>query len=177
MITEKKDKIFLIGFMGSGKSTLGKKIARALHYEFSDLDNYIESVAAQSISSIFETQGEDYFRKLETACLQNYSSQKNLVIATGGGTPCFNNNMELMLQEGCCVYIKMPEGALYQRLYQATPKRPLLAGKSEEELKEFIRLKMLEREPVYLKSHIVIDGMSLSTASLTGILRGKVLLP
>ena len=174
MFAEKKDKIYLLGFMGSGKSTFGKKIARVLNYEFSDLDNYIESVAAQSVACIFETQGEANFRSLESECLTHYNTKKKIVVATGGGTPCFQNNMDLMLKQGCCVYLKLPEGALYQRLYQASPKRPLLMGKSEDELRSFIHDLLQQREPIYMRSHIIVDGMNLSPASLTGVLKHKL---
>ncbi len=173
MLYDKKDKIFLVGFMGSGKSTLGRKIATALNYEFSDLDNYIESRYGQPIHEIFQKHGEEYFRNLETECLAHYN-KKYTVIATGGGTPCFNNNMELMMEYGCCIYIKMPEGALFQRLVKASKKRPLLMGKSDEELKIFISETLLDREKYYSQSHIIIDGLKVSTSSLIGILKNKV---
>lgn len=174
MYSEKKDLIFLVGFMGSGKTTIGKKIARALKYEFSDLDQYIESVAAQSVSSLFEQQGEAHFRNLESECLHHYGQRHGMVIATGGGTPCFHDNMDWMLEHGCCVYIHMPEGALYQRLCHASPKRPLLAGKTDEELRAFIHDKLMERESYYQRSHVVIDGMHSSISSITVLLKTKV---
>ena len=170
----KKNKVYLIGFMGSGKSTLGKKIAQALQYKFSDLDSYIESCAAESITSIFNTKGETYFRKLESECLSHFDTEKHMVIATGGGTPCFNDNMKHMLEQGCCVYIKMPEGALFQRLQKAIPKRPLLADKTDDELRDFIHQLLEIRETTYLQSQIVIDGMSISTPSLVPILKQKM---
>jgi len=172
--TEKKNKIFIIGFMGSGKTTLGKKIAHALGYEFSDLDQYIESMAAQTISSIFEQQGESEFRKLESECLSHYDHKKYMVIATGGGTPCYNDNMDKMLGLGCCVYIKMPEGALLQRLQNARPNRPLLSGLNNHELQQFIHDTLMQRESYYLRSHMVFDGMKLSTPSLISLLKNKV---
>ncbi len=175
MVFAKKDKLYLIGFMGSGKSTLGKKIARSLNYEFFDLDQAIESYAGASVSSIFQTQGEIGFRLLESECLSHFNNNKNIVIATGGGTPCFYHNMEMMLQNGCCVYIKMPEGALYQRLYKASPKRPLLVDKNEEELRDYIHELLLQREETYLKSHLIIDGMSVDTNSLVGVLKHKMI--
>lgn len=175
MIYEKKNKIYLIGFMGSGKSTLGKKLARLLHYDFSDLDQYIESTAAASISNIFDLQGEDYFRKLESKCLNDFNNEAYKVIATGGGTPCFHDNMNLMLSQGCCVYIRMPEGALLERLRKAAPKRPLLAGKDENALRTYIHDTLKAREETYLKSHIVIDGVSLSMPSLAQILKSKMM--
>ncbi len=175
MIFEKKNKIFLIGFMGSGKSTLGKRIARAMHYDFIDLDTSIEVFAADTISSLFQTKGEEGFREIETECLSHLIDKKYLVIATGGGTPCFYNNMEVMLEHGCCVYLKMPEGALVQRLLQASPKRPLLAGKSEEELRVFIHEMLLKREEIYQKCHLVMDGMTLNTASIVGVLKHKMM--
>lgn len=175
MIFEKKDKIYLIGFMGSGKSTLGRKIARALNYDFYDLDNYIESYAGQSVSALFQSRGESHFRDLETECLAHFNNKKHIVLATGGGTPCFHDNLKVMLQHACCVYLKMTEGALFQRLHQAVPKRPLLLGKSEEQLRDFIHETLLQREEIYMQSHIIIDGINISTAALIGILKHKLM--
>ncbi len=172
---DKKDKIYLIGFMGCGKSTLGRKISRALNYEFVDLDQYIESVAGQSVASIFHDKGEEYFRTLETASLQYFNDKKYIVLATGGGTPCFNDNLKMMLSHGCCVYIKMPEGALYQRLHKASPKRPLLQGKTEDALRSYIHETLLQREEIYMQSHIIADGINLSNTSLIGVLKHKLL--
>ena len=175
MVYEKKDKIFLLGFMGSGKTTVGRKIARALHYDFYDLDHYIEAFTGEYISNIFRDKGEAYFRDLETECLSHFNDKKFIVLATGGGTPCFNDNIHTMLAQGCCVYIKMPEAALFQRLHQATPKRPLLLGKSETELREYIHDTLEKREEIYAQSHIIIDGINLSTPSLIGVLNHKMI--
>jgi shikimate kinase len=170
----KKNKIFLIGFMGCGKSTLGKKIAHALHYEFVDLDLSIEQKAGESINSIFEKFGEDNFRSIEDECLHDLELRKHIVVATGGGTPVNGECMSWMLDHGCCIYIRMPEGALLSRLRNAAPKRPLLAGKNEEELRNYIHEKLSVREPVYSKSHIVIDGLQTSSSALAGLLKRKV---
>jgi shikimate kinase len=175
MIFEKKDKIYLIGFMGSGKSTVGRKIARGLNYDFYDLDNYIESYSGQSVTSLFQTKGEAYFRDLETECLRHFDDKKNIVLATGGGTPCFDDNLKTMLANACCVYLKMGEGALFQRLHQAIPKRPLLLGKSEDELRDYIHETLLKREEFYMQSHIIIDGINISTTSLIGVLKHKLI--
>jgi shikimate kinase len=160
--------------MGCGKSTLGKKIARALHYDFMDLDTFIEQKAGKSINEIFNEQGEDYFRSLEVECLLSLDSKKFLVIATGGGTPLNGDLMAWMLEKGCCVYIRMPEGALLNRLRNAAPKRPLLSGKNEEELRNYIHEKLYEREPVYAKSHVSIDGVSASALAIAGMLKRKL---
>jgi shikimate kinase len=175
MFIDKKDKIYLIGFMGSGKSTIGRKIARTLNYEFYDLDSYIESYCGQSINSLFNEKGEAYFRSIESQCLRHFNDKKFIVLSTGGGSPCFNDNMQLMLEHGCCVYIKMPEGALYQRLHKAIPKRPLLAGKSDDELREFIHDTLTYRETFYEQSHIIMDGINLSSPSLMGVLKHKLI--
>ena len=176
MIYGKKDKIYLIGFMGSGKSTLGRKIARALNYDFYDLDNYIESITGVSVSAMFLQQGEKYFRTLETQYLKDFNDKKYIVLATGGGTPCFHNNLKTMLEHGCCVYIKMSEATLYQRLYKANPKRPLLLGKTEDELRDFIHQTLMQREEIYMQSHIIIDGINMGRASLIGVLKHKLVL-
>jgi shikimate kinase len=172
---EKKDRVFLVGFMGSGKSTLGKKIARALGYDFIDLDIYIEQKEQKTINEIFTTSGEDYFRKLEHDCLMSLEAEHHIVIATGGGTPLNGELMSWMLERGCCIYIRMSEAALYSRLKNAAPKRPLLADKNEEELRSYIHEKIEERERVYARSHIIIDGLQTSVTALAGLLKRKLM--
>jgi shikimate kinase len=172
----KKDTLYLIGFMGSGKSTLGKKIAHALHYDFVDLDRAIENESGKRINAIFSEDGEARFREMESALLKKLSEKKFLVVATGGGTPCFHNNMQWMHDHGCCVYIKMPPLALYSRLEQAAPKRPLLEGKTGDELKQFITDTLAQRESFYQQSHLVIDGISVGLPSLMSVLKPKMAL-
>ncbi len=174
MLYRKKDKIILVGFMGCGKSTLGKKLARLLHYRFIDLDKYIETRTGQRIAGIFETMGEDTFRRMERECMLELLEEKHIVIATGGGTPCYFDNMDRLLDAGCCVYIQMSEAGLFSRLRKAVQKRPLLAGKTDDALRQFIHEKLAEREPVYGRSHVVIGGISIEAASVASVLKRKV---
>ncbi|MBI3133232.1 MAG: shikimate kinase [Bacteroidetes bacterium] len=150
--------IFLIGFMGSGKSTIGKKLANKLGYTFLDMDREIEAAEKKSIAHLFKENGEAYFRLLESDWLKNYSGQ-NAVVSTGGGTPCFNGNLELMKHKGKTVFLRVNAGILAQRLFHANHARPLLENytQSQEQLEKYIQQKLDERLPVYEKSDITID--------------------
>lgn len=148
-------KIFLIGFMGSGKTTLGKKIASHLHLEFIDMDDYIELREGRSISSIFEKEGEEYFRVLEHEALKELLGKENVLVSAGGGTPCFFNNMELINASAQSVYLKVEPAMLLGRLKGATTQRPLLANLTVEELRLQISEKLAVRESFYLQSKIV----------------------
>lgn len=153
-------KVFLVGFMGCGKSTLGKKLARKLNKEFIDLDDFIEEQEKLTINEIFEQVGEAGFRALENKWLK-FVSQKydNAVISCGGGTPCFNGNMNFMLEKGKVVYIQLPPKVLCDRLTNERQKRPLIAKLSDNELLEFIKTKLSERSPYYLQSSILFDPL------------------
>lgn len=141
--------------MGSGKTTLGKKIASHLHLEFIDMDDYIELKEGRSISSIFEKEGEEYFRVLEQEALKELLKKENVLVSAGGGTPCFFNNMELINAVAQSVYLKVEPEMLLGRLKGATAKRPLLAHLTTEELRLQISEKLASREPYYLQSKIV----------------------
>lgn len=149
--------IILNGITGSGKSTLGRSIAKSLKYKFIDLDSYLEMSQSTSISSIFEEYGEDYFRKLETEYLNEVLSKdnyKNLVLSLGGGTFKNNNNVELCLSKGIVIWIDMTVDVLVSRL-QDLSSRPLL--KNSVNLKETLQQMIDERTPNYQKSHIKIS--------------------
>jgi len=159
-------KIFLIGFMGSGKSTAGKKLAVRLGYQFIDLDEYIEKMSGMTVSSIFSSKGEHAFRKLEKEALDQIDRLTGVVIATGGGTPCFSDNMDFMNKSGETVYLKMPVKKLIERLQHEKEHRPLICGKSDEELDQYVRDKLKEREVYYRKAQIMIDGDPLNLEAL-----------
>lgn len=152
--------VFLIGYMGSGKSTLGASLARNLNSKFIDLDNYIEGRFRQSIKQIFAERGEDGFRRLERNMIQEISDFEDVVIACGGGTPCFFDNMELMSGKGITVYLKPSRECLISRLSipAAKAKRPLIASKTNEELAAFIAEALDKREPYYGKANITFDS-------------------
>ena len=146
-------RIFLIGFMGCGKSTIGKKLAEALSCKFIDLDKYIEGKTGESIQQIFKEKEEKYFRVLETESLMEICKSDNLVIATGGGTPCFFDNMQRILDKGICIYLKMEANNLAKRLSKERSKRPLIKNLTKKYLVNFIRKKLVEREVFYNKAN------------------------
>mgnify|MGYP000624671198 CR=1 FL=1 len=152
-------RIFLIGFMGSGKTTIGKLLADLLSFEFIDTDVYIESQKGSSVSQIFDIEGEEAFRKLETHTLIQLIKKENVVIATGGGMPCFNSNMALINDLGYTFYLYTRTKELTRRLVASDGSvRPLLEGLGDEEaLRSFIGNKLLERERYYFSSQYLID--------------------
>lgn len=163
--------IFLIGFMGSGKSTLGAQLARRLDYQFVDMDQLIEDTAEMSIPEIFDEHGEKVFRKWEHDILRELCQGENMVVSTGGGVPCHSGLMDLMNSKGTTIYLKLSPEALLSRLMRSRTERPLIKGKSERELREFIKSKLKEREEFYLKASRVVDGLNMTAESLARLLR------
>jgi shikimate kinase len=157
----KSQKVYIIGFMGSGKSTAGKKLASFMGWTFIDLDKNIEEFAGKSIPEIFSQDGETSFRVIEAKILRNLDSLKNIVISTGGGTPCYDDNMEYMLGHGLTVYLKLTPRQLKSRLSQSHGERPLIKGLGSRELLSFIEKKLAEREIWYERSDIIIEGIDL----------------
>lgn len=152
-------KVFLVGFMGCGKTTLGRKLSSSLGYEFTDLDELIEKNSGMSISQYFEAFGEERFRALEKATLQEHKFAENSIISTGGGTPCFSDNMDWMNSNGLTIYISMSPEALAGRLERGKFKRPLIKDFSQEELVVFIRERLVIREPYYQRAQHTISGL------------------
>lgn len=144
--------------MGCGKSTLGKQLAQRLKLDFQDLDRYIEQIDSSSITELFRRYGEHIFRKKERHRLAELCNQDDIVIAVGGGTPCFKNNMELMNHYGKTIFINPPVHFLFQRLKNRTAHRPLLANKTEDELLEFIQNMHAQRLPYYQKARYTITA-------------------
>ncbi len=153
--------VFLIGYMGSGKSTNGKKLARSLGYFHFDLDDEIEKLVGKGIDRIFAEEGEDAFRLLEHSVLVSLTQRKNIVVSTGGGTPCFYNNSRLMKEAGITVYIKMTAESLAKRLQSSKVKRPILEGVLNSNLSGFIKGHLEKREEFYKQAHLTIKGESL----------------
>ncbi|MFV0469346.1 MAG: shikimate kinase [Dysgonomonas sp.] len=151
------ERIFLIGYMGVGKTTLGKGLAKTLNYEFIDMDQYIQSRYLKTIAQLFDEFGEEGFRKIENKILEEVSDIEDVVISTGGGTPCFYNNMERMNQKGKTVYLKADPHILTQRLIHCKDKRPLLKDKTDEELFEFVQTNLEKREPYYSQAKYIFD--------------------
>lgn len=155
----KQNNIFLIGFMGSGKSTLGKKLANKLNITFFDLDTEIEKTENKTVAQLFEEKGEDSFRKLEKETLARIiNKNENFVLSLGGGTPCFHKNMEVINESGISVYLKYNAGILTSRLINGKKERPLIKGLTENELSVFVEEKLNEREIYYNKSKVIIEG-------------------
>lgn len=145
-------RLILIGFMGSGKTTLGRALAKALGLTFIDLDNYIELRRCKSINGIFEESGEDGFRTIERNLLHEVCEFEDVVISAGGGTPCFFDNIDYMNLQGTTVYLQVHNERLLERLRIAKSRRPLLKDKNDEEIKVFIEEQLARREQFYLKA-------------------------
>ncbi len=148
-------KIFLIGFMGCGKTTMANMLSYELKYPVIDLDITIEESQRMSIAKIFSKKGEEYFRKIESRELRKID-EREAIIACGGGTPCYNENMNWINENGLSVYLKVNEKKLFERLTRVRATRPMIAGMSDKQLKEFIRSKMIEREPFYSQAKIIV---------------------
>ncbi len=150
--------IILIGYMGSGKSTVGRELSKCLKINFLDLDDYIEKKHKMSISEIFSKKGEIFFRKEETKCLQEiFEKNEDIILSTGGGTPCYGENMNIILQNTPNVFylnVSIPE--LVNRLQKEKEHRPLVAKIKEEDLSEFIGKHLFERSFFYAQSHHTI---------------------
>jgi len=151
-------RIFLIGYMGAGKTTLGKAFARALGLTFVDLDWYIEERFHKSIRQLFAERGEEGFRELEKRMLHEAGDFEDVVISVGGGTPCFFDNMEYMNEAGETVFLDVNLQVLFRRLKVAKQQRPLLDGKTDEELKAFIQEALQKRLPFYTKAKHIFNG-------------------
>lgn len=151
-------RIFLTGYMGAGKTTLGKAFARELNVPFIDLDWYIEERFHKSIRELFVERGEASFRELEQSMLHEVGEFENVIISTGGGTPCFFDNMEYMNQHGQTIFLDVHPDILFQRLRVATQQRPILQGKTDEELRAFIVETLDKRAPFYSQAHHRFNG-------------------
>ena len=154
-------RVFLIGYMGAGKTTLGKAFARAMGLSFVDLDWYIEERFHKTVSQIFSDKGEGGFRELEKRMLHETGDFEDVVISVGGGTPCFFDNMDYMNEVGETVFLDVNVKVLFRRLKIAKQQRPLLAKKTDEELMAFIEEALQKRLPFYTKAKHVFNGEQL----------------
>ena len=151
------NKIFLIGFMGSGKTHWGRIWSKKWDIPFYDLDEEVEKKLGTSVSGVFENMGEEIFRRSETECLQKFNLIDKFILSCGGGTPCFNNNMKLINSMGTSIYLKCPADTLFNRLIKEKDKRPLIRNFSDTQLKDFIDVKIKEREQYYLQANIILE--------------------
>ena len=166
-------KIFLIGFMGSGKTTLGRKLAARIGYQFIDLDHKLEQQVELSIAEYFSIFGEDAFRKKESEVLKTTVYPENTIISAGGGLPCYFDNMDWMNANGKTVYLKLSPKTLAGRLESGKEERPLLQDKHGDDLVVFIEQKLAEREGFYSQAQIVTDGLSLTAEKMEQIIGVK----
>jgi len=150
---ESRPPVFLVGMPASGKSTVGKLLARQLNYEFADLDKFIEQECGMSISECFAKHAERGFREIEHQALKHFFRQ-GVLLSTGGGTACFFDNMEQMMKAGTVVYIELPIGMLKQRLMSSSAERPLFAGLDEQDLEVKLQQLLSERTFWYEKAQL-----------------------
>ena len=150
-------RVILIGYMGAGKTTVGKALAQELGVPFYDLDWYITNRMRKTIAQIFEERGEEGFRQIERNMLHEVAEFEDVVISCGGGTPCFFDNIDYMNQQATVVYLKAEPEVLYKHLAMSKNDRPLLRGKSQEELIPFITEQLEKRSPYYTKAAYTLD--------------------
>ena len=147
--------IYLVGFMGSGKSYLGKYLSEKFNQKFLDLDQFIEDSVQISIPQIFSSIGEEGFREKEANLLRKTADFNQYIISCGGGTPCFNDNMQWIKEHGISIYLKTTEEILFKRLNNKKSGRPLLSNMSDEDLRNFISKKIIEREKFYVQADYI----------------------
>ena len=162
LMEDKKTKLFLVGMMGSGKSYWTKFLSKKLKVGGYDLDFLIESNEERTIAEIFEEDGEEYFRKQEAKLLRWFKEKKSFVLGTGGGTPCYNDNMEWMNKNGITIFIDPPIEQLVERLLPEKSHRPLISNLTDEELFQFLTQKRNERLVYYEQATIKLEGTEIS---------------
>ncbi|WP_439881097.1 shikimate kinase [Pontibacter sp. MBLB2868] len=168
-------RVFLIGMMGSGKTTLGRQLAKLLQYTFVDLDEYIEQQENKTIPQIFQEEGQQRFRQLERQALERLvAAQDRVVVATGGGAPCFFDNISFLNRHGENIFLDVPLDEIAKRLQLADlEQRPLLAGKSMVEVKLFLAKTLEERKRFYEQANYVISGTHITPVQLQYLLNHK----
>jgi shikimate kinase len=152
--------IFLLGMPASGKSTLAKKIAEKCPYKVIDLDSYIEERYQKKIPEIFNEGGESLFRKLESESLKELNFDEKTIVSTGGGTPCFYDNMEFILKRGVAVFLDTPLAIILERITENISQRPMFYGKTPEAIRKQLEELYHQRKPFYQKAHYQINNES-----------------
>ena len=163
-------RVVLIGFMGSGKSTLGKKLAKKLDIPFIDSDAEIEKHHNKSIGEIFADNGEFFFREIEAKFIDSLQDESSFVLSTGGGMPCFGSNLEKLKSLGLTLYLERSPKELAHRLHNAKQQRPLIAGLSKDELVDFIEDKLVLREEFYKQADVILDREEQTPAAIQQLL-------
>ena len=150
-------RIIIIGYMGSGKTTVGHALSQELGLPFYDLDWYIETRMHRTVKQIFDEKGEEGFRKIEHNLLHEVAEFEDVVVSCGGGTPCFFDNIDYINRQGETVYLKCTTDVLYKHLKMGKTVRPLLLNKTPDEVKTFIEAQLKQREPFYAKAKHIVD--------------------
>ncbi len=164
-------RVYLLGYMGSGKSTIGRKVALELGLGFTDLDHQFEEQYRISVADFFEKYDEKGFRAIEQRLLHDTLRENDILVSTGGGTPCFFDNLEFIRKAGISVYLRWPSGLLIERLQHVKRKRPLLKNIPDGELHQKISQHIAEREFYYNQADIIVDGSTIGTPELAGMIR------
>jgi shikimate kinase len=164
-------KIFLIGMMGSGKSYWAEKLKKRFKVACYDLDALVEMMEERTIAEIFEEDGEEAFRKLETKMLKLFGEKKQFILSVGGGTPCFNDNMKWMNKTGITIWLDEPIETLVQRLVKEKDHRPLIKNMADEELENFLSAKRKERMEFYSQAVFTLSGAEITEAGFKKILK------
>ena len=167
---KEKQIVYIIGFMGSGKTTAGRKLSSSLGWSFIDLDEEIENYSEKSIPRIFEEDGEDSFRNTESLVLRSTADLFNSIISTGGGTPCHTGNMDFMKENGLTIYLKMTPEQLKQRLIESSGERPLIKNIPHNQLQDFIQKKLIERECFYNMADLIVQGSNVDYSLLVKLI-------
>lgn len=157
------NRIFLVGYMGAGKTTIGKVLSKLIGLTFIDLDYYIEGRFRKTVAQLFAERGEEGFRSIERNMLHEVAEFEDVLVSTGGGTPCFFDNMEFMNQQGTTIYLQVSVDELASRLELCKHTRPVLKNRTGDELKAFVADSLSGRLPFYQKATIVFDANELMT--------------
>jgi shikimate kinase len=168
------NKLYIIGFMGSGKTTTGMRLASMLGWSFTDLDRNIEEHTGLTVTQIFSDRGEKYFREIEAEILRKFETCANMVISTGGGTPVYQDNMDFMLETGLTLYLKLTPGQLKSRLTASRGERPLISKLNDAELLGFIEDKLQYREKWYGRAELILNGFDTDIRSLYSEVRSHL---
>ncbi len=164
-------RIYLIGYMGCGKSSLGRRLSAFMSIQFVDMDHYIEERNCKTVPQIFEEEGEEAFRMKERKALEELSEFENIIIATGGGAPCFFDNMDLMNRTGKTIFMNIDPKILAERLLKSKTERPLIKGKSKEELVTFIDETLKKRNEFYRKAQVQITEPDIDLEKIFELIR------
>lgn len=164
------DRIYIIGYMCSGKSSISRKLASRLGYEPFDTDDLFEERYHICVQDFFDKYGEDYFRKFESEILKKTGELHNAVISTGGGTPCFFDNMQWMNDNGATFFVKVSPTTAFNRIMNAKRKRPLVLGKTEDELRQYVENHYNSRLPFYEQAHFTVKGENVDFDEIMNLL-------